>query len=430
LGYTDRRTFTTRNAIKEAFLLLLEETDFESITIHDITQTANYNRATFYIHFHDKEHLLDIIIDEKLEQLLSSVATLIEKEIHKINYLQPDIFITHFFSYFSKHVSFFKNVLVAHKVKLDYIYKKLYSTIYNQFSIRVVSAVGNNSVKIDTRDSIIYNAYLSSITLGLVIYWINNYTRYTPESIAKQLLIINQTKPLQKILTQTFDNDKQVEQPLVQDNKSSIQKPKSLDSRMIRSRNKMKHALISLMNQKEFMKITIREISEHSNLNRVTFYNHYQKKEDLLNEICEDIVEGLITPFKSFKGNNKKDKEKITYQAFLSFFSFVEDNYSFFKMMHSDKMPLKFYNKIYHSLFSYFRNALSKVSYFNNHALQKIDPNIFGCWATAALLGVIAYWVSNSNMKYSTIYMAKTMTIIINSTPKSLSFVNQALPSK
>ena len=102
----DQRTVSTGLDLKEAFLVLLEEKSYESITINDITKLANYNRTTFYNHFYDKEQLLDEIIDEKLELLISSVDTLIRKEIQQINYVQPDMFVTQFSSFFSKHISF------------------------------------------------------------------------------------------------------------------------------------------------------------------------------------------------------------------------------------------------------------------------------------------------------------------------------------
>jgi len=302
------------------------------------------------------------------------------------------------------------------KLKASYFYPKLYFTIFNQFSIQVVSIKHS---EIDTQESEIYNAYLSSVTLGLVIYWINNYPRYTPEYISKQLVEINRTRPLQLWLSLNND-DKQDVQELVLNDKSALSHLKHIDPRILRSRKKLKDSLISLMDQKEFKKITIREIAEHARINRVTFYNHFQKKEDILNEICQDIIEGLITPFKPSSKNTAKDKEKKTYQSFLSFFSFVEENYHFFKVMQTDNFPIKSFSKVYSSLCTYFQNSITHISHTTSLPKHSIDPKIFGCYTTAALLGIINYWVKSSNMKYSSKYMAEIMTAIVINTPKSI----------
>jgi AcrR family transcriptional regulator len=55
----DPRVKRTRNLILGAFGSLLAEKNFESISVQDVTDKAEINRATFYKHFHDKYELLD-----------------------------------------------------------------------------------------------------------------------------------------------------------------------------------------------------------------------------------------------------------------------------------------------------------------------------------------------------------------------------------
>jgi AcrR family transcriptional regulator len=55
----DPRVKRTRNLILQAFSDLLAEKGFESISVQDVTDKAEINRATFYAHFQDKYALLD-----------------------------------------------------------------------------------------------------------------------------------------------------------------------------------------------------------------------------------------------------------------------------------------------------------------------------------------------------------------------------------
>jgi AcrR family transcriptional regulator len=55
----DPRVKRTRGLIQQAFGGLLAEKGFASITVQDITERAEVNRATFYAHFPDKYALLE-----------------------------------------------------------------------------------------------------------------------------------------------------------------------------------------------------------------------------------------------------------------------------------------------------------------------------------------------------------------------------------
>jgi AcrR family transcriptional regulator len=60
----DPRVKRTRNLILQAFGDLLAEKGFESISVQDITDRAEINRATFYKHFVDKYALLDFSVQQ------------------------------------------------------------------------------------------------------------------------------------------------------------------------------------------------------------------------------------------------------------------------------------------------------------------------------------------------------------------------------
>lgn len=66
----DPRVKRTRGLILEAFENLLPEKGFQSLTVQDITDKAEINRATFYAHFADKYDLLDQSIRQTFRQEL------------------------------------------------------------------------------------------------------------------------------------------------------------------------------------------------------------------------------------------------------------------------------------------------------------------------------------------------------------------------
>ena len=64
----DPRVKRTRNLILKSFGELLAEKNFENISVQDVTDKAEINRATFYKHFVDKYALLDYSINQMFMQ--------------------------------------------------------------------------------------------------------------------------------------------------------------------------------------------------------------------------------------------------------------------------------------------------------------------------------------------------------------------------
>jgi AcrR family transcriptional regulator len=64
----DPRVKRTRGLILRSFESLLAEKGFETISVQDVTDKAEINRATFYAHFPDKYALLDYSISQMFRQ--------------------------------------------------------------------------------------------------------------------------------------------------------------------------------------------------------------------------------------------------------------------------------------------------------------------------------------------------------------------------
>ncbi len=64
----DPRVKRTRGLILASFENLLAEKNFENISVQDVTDKAQINRATFYAHFQDKYVLLETFISKMFMQ--------------------------------------------------------------------------------------------------------------------------------------------------------------------------------------------------------------------------------------------------------------------------------------------------------------------------------------------------------------------------
>ena len=66
----DRRVVRTKQQIRQALIELLHEKSEGSISIRELTQKAQINRGTFYIHYKDIHDLMEHLVDDAVDKLV------------------------------------------------------------------------------------------------------------------------------------------------------------------------------------------------------------------------------------------------------------------------------------------------------------------------------------------------------------------------
>lgn len=107
----DRRITKTRKSIYTAFLQLLNQKSFETITVQEIIDLADVGRSTFYSHYESKELLLDELCRYLFHHLFER-----DKNISKEAYL------AHIFLHFKKNQDHITSLLFS---KNDYFLRQL-----------------------------------------------------------------------------------------------------------------------------------------------------------------------------------------------------------------------------------------------------------------------------------------------------------------
>lgn len=65
----DRRQRKTRSAILTSCLSLIQEKDFQKITVNEIAERADINRGTYYLHFEDKYDMIHSFEKEMIDKI-------------------------------------------------------------------------------------------------------------------------------------------------------------------------------------------------------------------------------------------------------------------------------------------------------------------------------------------------------------------------
>lgn len=86
-------------------------------------------------------------------------------------------------------------------------------------------------------------------------------------------------------------------------------------------------ALIYLMNEKPFEKITITELVQRSGVSRSAFYRNYSSKEDIVYELCDTVSHTLAESLQKVQ-----NKEEL-YSFFLNAFQKIQDEKKAFQLL-------------------------------------------------------------------------------------------------
>lgn len=174
---------------EEALLELMEEKDYKKITVREISERSTLNRATFYLHYYDKDELLEQMLDEALENLRISVQV---KDIEfKYDSEIPHPIFIRLFNKMIEQNRFYKVMLVQEKVP------------YFTESVRgIIEIFVERASQYMVEDNIEFNvpiemsvAYITSAYLGVIIWWLKNDMPYTPAHMAKQLTRLSTVGP-------------------------------------------------------------------------------------------------------------------------------------------------------------------------------------------------------------------------------------------
>ena len=70
---------------------------------------------------------------------------------------------------------------------------------------------------------------------------------------------------------------------------------KKIDRRKKYTRMVLKESLLEILKSKPITSITVKEICERADINRSTFYSHFNDQFDLLFQIEEELIDDMIS---------------------------------------------------------------------------------------------------------------------------------------
>ena len=187
----DRRVQRTRKALRTALLELIKEKGYDSISVEEITRRADLGRATFYLHYKDKE---DLLVDEFSELANERARAL--SEIPFSDWLpdleNPDPIVEYkptspllmVFQHVANHADIY--CILLQNEKSDRILERIRKIIAQSISEFMQTKLRNDPIPILFEVPIdLLAAYFSGALLSCVDWWLEQGESYSPEEMTR-----------------------------------------------------------------------------------------------------------------------------------------------------------------------------------------------------------------------------------------------------
>ncbi|MBO4338003.1 MAG: TetR/AcrR family transcriptional regulator C-terminal domain-containing protein [Lachnospiraceae bacterium] len=158
---------------------------------------------------------------------------------------------------------------------------------------------------------------------------------------------------------------------------------RSTDRRTLKTRKAICEAFAELLTKKELQKVTVREITEIANINRVTFYKHYLDIYDLYDKIEQEILVEI--------GLLALQLEDISNDEFYShLINYFYENRVLFKMIFSPNATGQMRSKLEKLINGIFRQVMSENQ---NVPAKEKDMEYMSYIRANICLSIISKWI-------------------------------------
>lgn len=181
----DRRILRTRKLLRESLLQLILEDGYDNISIQDVTDKADLGRATFYLHYREKDDLLTDLLQQQLEDFFTSNPAF----TGGLSQAEDLKFVQKLFEFAESHYDLYRIILMGGGSMVGMLaVRDVFRGVFQNALNGVVSATGRNvSVERDFLEN-----YHTGALISLVFWWMNNDMPYTPAQMAEMYLQVNE----------------------------------------------------------------------------------------------------------------------------------------------------------------------------------------------------------------------------------------------
>jgi AcrR family transcriptional regulator len=157
---------------------LILEKGYDAVSVSEITDRAELGRATFYLHYKDKDDLLIETINDIVQDFIDKIADLQDMTIDQ----GEEAIIRDVFLFTKEHPNLFRVIMRGHGMYTATL--KLQSVIAEFIYNHVQKWIASQHLQVKIPLDILSNFYAGAM-LNSIFWWLENDTGYSAEEMAE-----------------------------------------------------------------------------------------------------------------------------------------------------------------------------------------------------------------------------------------------------
>ncbi len=173
----DPRVVRTRQMLRDALVATILDKGYDATNIQDITERAGLRRATFYLHYRDKEELLLSMlhdtVDELIEQMKLSPSDVLTPSVQRIADATT-------FVHVQANANLYRAILSGQGAA------EITRGICDHLAgrIREQCLAEQPALELPIPIEVLAN-YIAGVKLNMIIWWLENGMPYSPQHMAE-----------------------------------------------------------------------------------------------------------------------------------------------------------------------------------------------------------------------------------------------------
>jgi AcrR family transcriptional regulator len=165
-----------------------------------------------------------------------------------------------------------------------------------------------------------------------------------------------------------------------------------LDKRVQRTKIDFYKALFNLLKQKSFSAITIKELIESARYSRGTFYAHYTSKEELLQEVIDNLFKEMRIAYRgSYKNDDLININELVDEPDKFLYHFKEHAF-FYQILLGNNISINFRSLLTDEIIQLYLDDFEIEEQGN---VKAVDNELFNRYSAYGLSGLIIEWIIN-----------------------------------
>jgi AcrR family transcriptional regulator len=164
--------------------------------------------------------------------------------------------------------------------------------------------------------------------------------------------------------------------------------PINVDPRVRRTHRMLRDALVSLILEKDYPSITIKEITDRADVAYITFFRHYNGIDELLMEVLDEGLAELLRHIETLVGKSEEPANEVEGRLI---FEYIRQESDLFRILFKSQSVARIHKSMVKNISTMFQDSCGFLQRSNNH----IPANIASNHMATSLLALIEWWLEN-----------------------------------